>query len=276
MDGCSSTPIAFLAGVVTAISPCVLPVLPIVFAGGASGGRRRPYAIIAGLVTSFASSLLFATWLLDQLGLPQDMLRNLSIGLLFLVAATLIVPQLGQLRSSGRSRASAAAARQRPRRRLPARREPRARVRARAAGRCSARSRDADREHRRAGRPSRSRSPTRSARPCRCSRSRSRRPAARPRRSACNVTGAADALGVVIGAGGARASRSTLDTKLQTWFPDYTTALQTAVERSCYARKRARVSAAASRAPGSASGALTDYGAAPDFTGISTGSTRSR
>src|SRR2546421_473595 len=42
--------VAFLAGVVTAISPCAYPVLPIVFAGGASGSRRRPYAIIAGLV----------------------------------------------------------------------------------------------------------------------------------------------------------------------------------------------------------------------------------
>ena len=40
--------IAFLAGLITAISPCVLPVLPILFAGGATA--RRPYLIIAGLV----------------------------------------------------------------------------------------------------------------------------------------------------------------------------------------------------------------------------------
>src|SRR5213594_4157114 len=45
--------IALLAGIVTAISPCAYPVLPIVFAGGASGGRRRPYAIVAGLVATF-------------------------------------------------------------------------------------------------------------------------------------------------------------------------------------------------------------------------------
>jgi cytochrome c biogenesis protein CcdA/thiol-disulfide isomerase/thioredoxin len=89
--------IAFLAGVITAVSPCVYPVLPIVFAGGASGGRRRPYAIIAGLVTTFVVSLLFVTWLLDELGLPKDLLRNISIGLLFLVAATLMVPQLGRV-----------------------------------------------------------------------------------------------------------------------------------------------------------------------------------
>ena len=73
--------IAFLAGVVTAISPCVYPVLPIIFAGGASGGRRRPYAIIAGLVVTFVLSLLFVGWVLDQLGLPQDFLRKVSIAL---------------------------------------------------------------------------------------------------------------------------------------------------------------------------------------------------
>ncbi len=89
--------IAFAAGVITAISPCVFPVVPIIFAGGASGGRRRPYAIIAGLVTTFVLSLLFVTWLLRQLNLPEDILRDVAIGLLFLVAATLIVPQLGDL-----------------------------------------------------------------------------------------------------------------------------------------------------------------------------------
>src|SRR5213595_3105616 len=84
--------IAVGAGIITAISPCVFPVL---FAGGGSGGRRRPFAIIAGLVTSFATFTLIATWLLRQLHLPQDFLRNLSIGLLFLVAASLIFPQVG-------------------------------------------------------------------------------------------------------------------------------------------------------------------------------------
>jgi cytochrome c biogenesis protein CcdA len=90
-------PIAFGAGIVTAVSPCVFPVLPILFAGGASGGRRRPYAIIAGLVASFAVFTLIATWLLEQLHLPQDFLRDLSIALLFVVAAMLIFPRFAVL-----------------------------------------------------------------------------------------------------------------------------------------------------------------------------------
>ena len=85
--------IGFVAGFVTAISPCVLPVLPILLAGGASG--RKPLRIAVGLVASFVVFTLFASWLLDKLGLPQDFLRNLAIALLFLVAATLLVPQLG-------------------------------------------------------------------------------------------------------------------------------------------------------------------------------------
>src|ERR671938_1485131 len=89
--------IGFLAGVVTAISPCVLPVLPILLAGGGSGGRRRPYAIIAGLVLSFTVFTLTAAWIIDRLGLPDDFLRNAALVLLFVVAATLLVPRVGEL-----------------------------------------------------------------------------------------------------------------------------------------------------------------------------------
>src|ERR671923_1192038 len=89
--------VAFVAGVVTAISPCVLPVLPIVLAGGATGGGRRPYAIVAGLVASFTVFTLAATALLSALGLPDDLLRNIAIGVLLLVGLSLLVPWLGAL-----------------------------------------------------------------------------------------------------------------------------------------------------------------------------------
>jgi cytochrome c biogenesis protein CcdA/thiol-disulfide isomerase/thioredoxin len=85
--------IAVGAGVITAISPCVFPVLPILFAGG---GSRRPLSIIGGLVASFATFTLFATWILKQLGLSLDFLRNLGIALLFVLAATLVFPQVAR------------------------------------------------------------------------------------------------------------------------------------------------------------------------------------
>jgi cytochrome c biogenesis protein CcdA/thiol-disulfide isomerase/thioredoxin len=89
--------IGLVAGFVTAVSPCVLPVLPILFAGGATGSRRRPLAIIGGLIVSFSAFTLGGVWLLDELGLPKDFMRDVAIGLLFLVAAILIFPRFGQI-----------------------------------------------------------------------------------------------------------------------------------------------------------------------------------
>ena len=89
--------IGLVAGFVTAVSPCVLPVLPILFAGGATGSRRRPLAIIGGLIVSFSAFTLGGVWLLDELGLPKDFMRDVAIVLLFLVAAILIFPRFGQI-----------------------------------------------------------------------------------------------------------------------------------------------------------------------------------
>lgn len=89
--------VAFVAGIVTAISPCVLPVLPIVLAGGATGGARRPYAIVAGLVASFTIFTLSAAALLSALGLPDDLLRTLAIAAVVVVGLSLVWPRLGDL-----------------------------------------------------------------------------------------------------------------------------------------------------------------------------------
>jgi cytochrome c biogenesis protein CcdA/thiol-disulfide isomerase/thioredoxin len=83
--------IGLVAGVITAVSPCILPVLPIVLTAGAGeGGARRPFLIIAGLVGSFTVFTLAAASILSALGLPQDFLRNVAIALLFVLAGTLL------------------------------------------------------------------------------------------------------------------------------------------------------------------------------------------
>src|SRR5215211_849136 len=89
--------IAFAAGLITALSPCVLPVLPVLLAGGAAGGTRRPYAIVAGLVLSFTVFTITAAALLDALGLPQDLLRDIAVGLLVLAGVAIAVPPVGDL-----------------------------------------------------------------------------------------------------------------------------------------------------------------------------------
>jgi cytochrome c biogenesis protein CcdA/thiol-disulfide isomerase/thioredoxin len=90
--------IAFLAGVITAISPCVLPVLPILLAGSAtSTNPRRPYAIVAGLVVSFTTFTLLGAALLSALGLPEDLLRDIAIVALLILAASLLSQRVAWL-----------------------------------------------------------------------------------------------------------------------------------------------------------------------------------
>ena len=91
-------PAAFVAGVIVAVSPCVLPVLPIVLAGGgAAGTRRRPYAIVAGLVATFAAFLLAGAWLWGLLGIDPKYQLKIGAALLLLLALTLIVPRIGEV-----------------------------------------------------------------------------------------------------------------------------------------------------------------------------------
>jgi cytochrome c biogenesis protein CcdA len=88
--------IAFLGGLITAISPCIVPVLPAVVAGGSSGTKRsRPFLIVAGLVVSFTLATLLGSTVLSALGLPQDLLRWLGIGVLLLLAVGLLAPTIG-------------------------------------------------------------------------------------------------------------------------------------------------------------------------------------
>jgi cytochrome c biogenesis protein CcdA/thiol-disulfide isomerase/thioredoxin len=90
--------IAFLAGLITALSPCVLPVLPLLLAGSAaSESRWRPFAITAGLVVSFTTFTLAGAALLSALGLPEDLLRTLAIVLLFVLAASLLSERVARV-----------------------------------------------------------------------------------------------------------------------------------------------------------------------------------
>jgi cytochrome c biogenesis protein CcdA/thiol-disulfide isomerase/thioredoxin len=83
---------AFVAGAATAVSPCVLPVLPVALAAGATGGRRRPLGVVAGLVLSFTFATVALVYLLSALGLPDKLFRTLAIVVLGVAGVVLIVP----------------------------------------------------------------------------------------------------------------------------------------------------------------------------------------
>ncbi|HEX4929906.1 MAG TPA: cytochrome c biogenesis protein DipZ, partial [Gaiellaceae bacterium] len=242
------------------------PVLPIVLAGGATG--RRPLAIIAGIVVSFTVFTLFAAWLLDLLGLPQDVLRNLAIALLLLMALSLLVPKVGELlarplqvlsrRGSGDHGGGFLLGASLGLVFVPCAGPVLAAVTVLAANRdfgvdtlaltlayaigAALPMLAIALAGQRAARAFRSRAET-------------------VRRVAGVLTGAA-ALAIALG----------VDQELQTWIPGYTEALQKRIERSEAAQRELR-ELTGSKAPeategGGGEGKLTDYGAAPEFRGL--------
>jgi cytochrome c biogenesis protein CcdA/thiol-disulfide isomerase/thioredoxin len=86
---------AFLAGIGTALSPCVLPVLPIALSAGATGGSRRPLGIVTGLAISFTFATVALVYVIHALGLPDDLLRTLAIAGLIGFGVALAIPPLG-------------------------------------------------------------------------------------------------------------------------------------------------------------------------------------
>jgi cytochrome c biogenesis protein CcdA/thiol-disulfide isomerase/thioredoxin len=90
-------PIAFAAGVITVLTPCILPVLPIVLAGGTTGSTRRPYAIVAGLVTTFTLFVLAGAWVWSLVGIDAKYQDKIGAALLGVLALTLVVPAAAAL-----------------------------------------------------------------------------------------------------------------------------------------------------------------------------------
>ena len=114
--------IGFIGGLITGISPCILPVLPVIFFSGTQGGRAtetehdasgtvatkvrtkrtlsetlRPYRVIAGLVLSFSVVTLLGSTLLSLLHLPQDAIRWVALVALLAIGVGLIFPQFEAL-----------------------------------------------------------------------------------------------------------------------------------------------------------------------------------
>jgi cytochrome c biogenesis protein CcdA/thiol-disulfide isomerase/thioredoxin len=94
--------VGFVAGLITGISPCILPVLPMVLVAGAAGTapasrRWRSVAVVVGLVVSFSVITLLGTTVLSALGLPQDLLRDAGLVVLGLFGLSLLVPAIAEI-----------------------------------------------------------------------------------------------------------------------------------------------------------------------------------
>ncbi|MEA2138225.1 MAG: hypothetical protein QOG56_1375, partial [Solirubrobacteraceae bacterium] len=84
---------ALLAGAATAITPCVLPVLPALLSASGSGGRRRPLGVVVGLTLTHTIAIVGIASVVDGVGFADGTLRTLAIVVLGVFGLTLLVPR---------------------------------------------------------------------------------------------------------------------------------------------------------------------------------------
>src|ERR1700710_1918202 len=83
---------ALLAGAATAVTPCVLPVLPALLSASGTGGRRRPFGIVAGLTLTHTITIVGIASVVDGVGFADGTLRTIAIFVLLVFGLTLLVP----------------------------------------------------------------------------------------------------------------------------------------------------------------------------------------
>src|SRR5579864_2664700 len=86
---------ALVAGAGTAITPCILPVLPALLSASATGGRRRPLGIVLGLAVTFTIAIVALAQLVKGVGLASSAARDLAIAALLVFGIAMLFPALG-------------------------------------------------------------------------------------------------------------------------------------------------------------------------------------
>src|SRR5260221_14768676 len=85
--------LALLAGLLSTLSPCVLPLIPIVVGTAMGEHRFGPVALAAGLALSFVAIGLFVATIGFSAGLDQELFRSIAAVLLILVGGVLLMPR---------------------------------------------------------------------------------------------------------------------------------------------------------------------------------------
>ena len=85
--------LAFVAGVLSILSPCVLPLVPVVLAGALAEHRLAPLGLAAGVAISFTAIGLFVATVGFSIGLSMEVFRSVAAVLLILVGVVLLVPR---------------------------------------------------------------------------------------------------------------------------------------------------------------------------------------
>lgn len=88
--------LAFIEGFALILSPCILPILPIILAGALSGGTRRVLGIMSGFVITFAGFTLFSRFLVEYLQINLDLVREFAYGFIILFGIILFSDYLSE------------------------------------------------------------------------------------------------------------------------------------------------------------------------------------
>lgn len=83
---------AFLAGLVTILSPCILSIAPILLATGTDQSRYKPLGVITGLIISFSFFTLALAAIVQATGISPDIFRYIALSIIILFGLTMIVP----------------------------------------------------------------------------------------------------------------------------------------------------------------------------------------
>ena len=93
--------VSFVAGILTALAPCVLPLLPVIVGGGIASGDtkakfNRPLLIVLSLVVSIIVFTLLLKASTALLGIPQEVWQWLSGGIVLFLGITYLFPSVWQ------------------------------------------------------------------------------------------------------------------------------------------------------------------------------------
>jgi cytochrome c-type biogenesis protein len=92
--GLTTLPLAFLAGLLSILSPCVLPLTPVVLGAAVAEHRLGPVALAAGLAASFTAIGLFVATIGYAIGLDGDSFRMVGAAMLAVFGIVLMLPNL--------------------------------------------------------------------------------------------------------------------------------------------------------------------------------------
>jgi cytochrome c biogenesis protein CcdA/thiol-disulfide isomerase/thioredoxin len=86
---------SFLAGFATILAPCIWPLLPLVLSVSSTGGKKKPFGLTLGVMTSFSIFTLFVSYLERFLHIDANVFRLVAVVIISLLGISLLFPSVG-------------------------------------------------------------------------------------------------------------------------------------------------------------------------------------